>query len=438
MASPRVEVPPKGATYVSVDSPNGNGGGSPPSRRRSLKEQEVLTDGWKPYFQKTFDGLIMSGPLNLLLVCCPLAFYGHAAGYSEAFVFITSLLAIAPFAERLSFVTEQLAMDTSEVLGGLLNASFGNVTELIVSIFAMKDGLLRIVQVSLLGSILSNLLLVLGCAFWVGGWKYKEQRFNLHGSVVSSGLLLISVMSLAFPMLLDMTHEELSPDSSLMVSRTTSLTLLVVYFAYLYFQLISHSHLFEDEEDGEVDEDEEKILGAWGAVFWLAVITVFIAYLSEFMVAAIRGAATDLALPDLFLGTIIIPIVGNAAEHAAAVIFAYKNKMELALGIAVGSATQIALFVLPACVCIAWVFHIPLSMDFHPFETVVLLLSVLLVCVLISSGHSNWLQGLMLVVAYFTVATASFVHVDLTDNFPPPPPSPPSPPELDWFPLRRT
>ena len=411
-----------------------------PAQPRAIVKP-VCADGCAAYWRRACKALLLSGPLNLLLFACPLAFFGQANDYSDAFVFTTSLLAIAPFAERLSFVTEQLAMHTSQTLGGLLNASFGNVTELIVSLFALKDGLLRIVQVSLLGSILSNLLLVLGCAFWVGGWKYPEQRFNPQAQSVSSGLLLLGVMVLALPMVLEATHEELdatkNEGSSLLVSRVTSVGQLVTYAGYLLFQLKTHTHLFEGEGGGD-EEEEEKILGAWGAVFWLALITVFIAYLSEFMVAAIRGAATDLALPDLFLGTIIIPIVGNAAEHAAAVIFAYKNKMELALGIAVGSATQIALFVLPACVCIAWVFHIPLSMDFHPFETVVLLLSVLLVCVLISSGHSNWLQGLMLVVAYFTVATASFVHVDLTDNFPPPPPSPPSPPELDWFPLRRT
>ena len=176
-------------------------------------------------------------------------------------------------------------------------------------------------------------------------------------------------------------------------------------------ELCTHQHIFEEGNEDEED-DEERVLGVTGAIFWLAMITVGISFLSEWMVDAIRGAAHGLGVPDLFLGTIIIPIVGNAAEHAAAIIFAAKNKMELSLGIAVGSATQIALFVLPACVLIGWAYDLPLDLNLHPFELSVLAFAVLLVGVVIQQGQSHWLLGFILVCSYVVVAMGFFVHTD--------------------------
>jgi len=372
--------------------------------------QDVCADGLSHYLRRSLYELLLTSKLNLLLLTTPLAYWGVLTGASDTFVFTTSLLAIAPFAERLSYVTEQLAMHTSQTLGGLLNATFGNVTELIVSLFALRAGLLRIVQVSLLGSILSNLLLVLGTAFLVGGIKYPQQQFNKVASTASFGLLLLCCMCLTFPMVLDVTHEQELPTSSLDVSRAVSVVMLLTYGLYLIFQLKTHAHVFEGDEE---DDDEERVLGAWGAIVWLAIITFFISVLSEWMVEAIRGAAEGLGVPDLFLGTIIIPIVGNAAEHAAAIIFAAKNKMELSLGIAVGSATQIALFVIPLCIVIGWVYDVPLSMNLHPFETSTLLITILLVGVLIQTGESHWLSGIVLICAYVVVSIGFFVHIDL-------------------------
>ena len=447
------------------------------------KDLDVLAQGWTVYWTRSIKALFFESWFNICMLAAPFAayyYYTDVDGNNAAMTFGCSLVAIAPFAERLSFVTEQLAMHTSETLGGLLNATFGNVTELVVSLIALNRGLLRIVQarpppappsfaappaaippadpgarapmyvqVSLLGSILSNMLLVLGCAFLFGGVKHKTQRFNRTASSMNSGLLLLSVMSLTFPMLLNATHQAthdtLDPVAVLYVSRVVAAMLLAVYCLYLFFQLYTHQHLYEDEAEAD-DDDEEAVLGVWGAILWLAVITVFIAFLSEYMVDAIEGAAHEVGVPDLFLGTIIIPIVGNAAEHAAAIIFAYKNKMELALGIAIGSSTQarparpparhasaprdaaprsarsprdrapppvqIALFVIPLCIVIAWFVDRPLSLDFHPFESGVLLLTVLLVGFLVQNGESNWLQGVMLVTAYLVVSAGFFVHVD--------------------------
>jgi len=373
---------------------------------------DVMADGFGPYLKRSVSALLLQNWLNALMLCTPLAVVWVVNEWSPGLVFLFSLLAIAPFAERLSFVTEQLAMHTSETLGGLLNATFGNVTELIVSLFALQRGLLRIVQVSLLGSILSNLLLVLGCAFFAGGVGTKAQRFNKTSCAVNAAMLVIALMSILFPFLLD-SVEEGDTGAGLTVSRVMSVLLLLLYFCYVYFQLCSHSHLFEEDEgeddDGD-DDDEEAILGVWGSIFWLAVITVFISLLSEYMVDALEAAAKGWGVPDLFLGTIVIPIVGNAAEHAAAIIFAVKNKMELALGIAVGSAVQIAVFVVPMLVCVAWVSDIDLSLNFHAFETGCLLITILLVGFIIQNGESNWLQGVMLIMAYCAISAGFFVH----------------------------
>ena len=209
------------------------------------------------------------------------------------------------------------------------------------------------------------------------------------------------------------------PASALTVSRGVSVLLLVTYLMFLYFQLQTHSELYDDDDDddddddgGDDDDEEEAILGLWGAIFWLAVITVFISLLSEYMVDALEGAAEDWGVPDLFLGTIIIPIVGNAAEHAAAIIFSVKNKMELALGIAVGSAVQISLFVIPLMVLVAWAVNIPLDLDFHPFEAVSFLMCTIIVGFIIQNGESNWLQGALLVIAYGAISVGFFIHTD--------------------------
>jgi Ca2+:H+ antiporter len=280
---------------------------------------------------------------------------------------------------------------------------------MIVSIFALKHGLLRVVQVSLIGSVLSNMLLVLGTAFLVGGVKHNTQRYNKAAAITNTGLLTLSVLAILFPAVLDATHQEKSSESILILSRLTSLLTLFVYGFLIYYQLKTHRYLFEGQEE---EEEEEAILGFWGGIFWMGVITVFIAFLSEFIVSAIEGAATSLGVPILFIGTILLPIVGNAAEHAAAIIFAYKNKMDLSLGIAVGSAAQISLFVIPFTVLIAWMMGRDLSLDFHIFETAVLFMTVVLVSFTLQNGDSDWLKGAMLVVAYFLVSASFWVHKD--------------------------
>jgi len=370
----------------------------------------VLRDGFQVYLRRSLSELFLASKPNLLLICVPLAFASNYGGFGDGPTFVLTLLGLIPLAERISFVTEDLAKMTNDTLGGLMNATMGNITEMIVSIFALKHNLLRVVQVSLIGSVLSNMLLVLGTAFLVGGFKHHSQKYEQSTAVTNIGLLLLAVLGLMFPAVMAETDSDSGAVSRVLaLSRVTGLVMILVYFSLIFYQLKTHQHLFEGQEDGD---EEAPILGFWGCMFWMSILTIFIAFLSEFMVSAIEGAADSLGIPVLFIGTILLPIVGNAAEHASAIIFAYRDRMNICLGIAVGSATQISLFVIPFIVLVAWMMDRELSMNFHVFETAVLFMTVIIVAFAIQTGSSDWLKGVLLVTAYFLVSASFWVHRD--------------------------
>jgi len=397
----------------------------PPDKPTPKPKHHVEDDDWPTYVKASLMSMFFGTKLNILLVCVPLAILSNTLGWDGSVTFIMALLALCPLAERLGFVTEQLALHTNPTIGGLLNATFGNATEMIVSLFAIRNGLLRVVQLSLLGSVLSNLLLVLGTAFFLGGLKYKVQTFSVDSVKANSSLLLLGMITLLLPALLDITNTQLHDDDSLFLSRFCSVVLLVVYAAFLVFQLKTHRYLFEgasgeppigaeqeQEEEEDDDDDEEEVLGLRGSLFWLTLITVFIALLSEYIVDTIEIAAHALDIPIAFVSTILLPIVGNAAEHASAVVFAMKNKMELSIGVAVGSSTQITLLAIPFCVIAAAAVGAPLSLDFAPFETGVFLCSILGATSIMADGRSNWLKGVVLIAAYVVLAAAFYFHQD--------------------------
>ncbi|KAA8526658.1 hypothetical protein F0562_008139 [Nyssa sinensis] len=339
----------------------------------------------------------------------------------KGWIFLLSLLGIIPLAERLGWATEQLAFYTGATVGGLLNATFGNATELIISIHAMRSGMMRVVQQSLLGSILSNMLLVLGCAFFCGGIVHsnKEQVFNKANAVMNSGLLLMAVMGLLFPAVLHFTHTELHfGKSELALSRFSSCIMLVAYGAYLFFQLKSEKNLYApvNEEgspsDGSLDDEEAPEISKWESIIWLFVLTAWISFLSEYLVSAIEGASVALNIPIAFISVILLPIVGNAAEHAGAVMFAMKDKLDISLGVAIGSSTQISMFGIPFCVVVGWIWGHPMDLNFQIFETATLFMTVLVVAFMLQEGTSNYFKGLMLLFCYMIVAASFFVHVD--------------------------
>ncbi|XP_022998783.1 vacuolar cation/proton exchanger 3-like [Cucurbita maxima] len=360
--------------------------------------------------------VLIKAKINLLLPFGPLAILLHYLTGKHGLVFFFTLLGITPLAERLGYATEQLASYTGPTVGGLLNATFGNATEMIISIYALKSGMIRVVQQSLLGSILSNMLLVLGCAFFTGGIVHHKnvQTFNKGTAVVNSGLLLMAVMGTTFPAVLHFTHTELhSGESALSLSRFSSCIMLIAYASFLFFQLKSQHNLYgslDEEGDGEVEEDPE--IYAWEAIGWLAILTVWVSILSGYLVDAIEGASESLHLPVAFISVILLPIVGNAAEHASAIMFAMKDKLNITLGVAIGSSTQISMFVIPFCVVVGWCMGIPMDLNFKLFETATLFITVLVVAFMLQEGTSNYFKGLMLILCYLIVAASFFVHVD--------------------------
>ncbi|KDO74026.1 hypothetical protein CISIN_1g012771mg [Citrus sinensis] len=364
---------------------NGSVSGDFPSSGNKILQNSVC---------RSIKTVVFSNKLNLLMPFGPLAIMVHNLTGHKGWVFFLSLLGITPLAERLGYATEQLTFFTGATVGGLLNATFGNATELIISIYALKSGMIRVVQLSLLGSILSNMLLVLGCAFFCGGLICckKEQVFNKASAVVNSGLLLMAVMGLVFPAVLHYTHTEVHfGKSELALSRFSSCIMLVAYGAYLFFQLRGQTELYvplsEDENQtgndadhgGNHDDNEAPEISKWESLIWLAIMTAWISILSQYVVDAIEGASASWNIPISFISVILLPIVGNAAEHASAIMFAMKDKLDISLGVAIGSSTQISMFGIPFCVVIGWIMGRPMDLNFQLFETATLFITVIVV-----------------------------------------------------------
>ncbi|KAF9422169.1 hypothetical protein BGZ94_008640, partial [Podila epigama] len=307
----------------------------------------------------------------------------------------------------LGYATEELALRLGENLGALLNASFGNAVELIMSIIALVKGEIEVVKASVLGSVLSNLLLVLGFCFVCGGIKFQSQTFNQTAAQTSASLLALSCLSLLIPAAFHATATVENLDDIQHLSYGTSIVLLVVYVLYLLFQLKTHTHLYSGNSD---EEQEEPQLPLWFGIVLLLGVTAVVAICAEFLVDSIGGLAESWSLSRTFIGLILLPIVGNAAEHVTAVTVAMKNKMDLAIGVAIGSSMQIALFVTPLLVIIGWIASKPMSLLFNTFETCIMFVSVLIVNYLIQDGESNWLEGIMLLSTYLIVAIAVFYY----------------------------
>ncbi|KAI9290792.1 calcium/proton exchanger [Neoconidiobolus thromboides FSU 785] len=352
--------------------------------------------------------LFLSNYINILLVFVPLGAIASSLHLSNAAIFFLNFFAIIPLASLLGTATEEVAKYMGQTIGGLVNATFGNAVELIVSILALRLGLIRVVQASLLGSILSNLLLVLGFCFFFGGLKHDEQSFNVTAAQTNSSLLGICVLSLLVPAAF---HNVLGSEKEIAkgimnLSHGTAVIMLILYVAFLVFQLKTHTHLFEAEDDDE--EEAHMSLGV--ALVCLLGITIIVSISAEYLVGSIEGLTQQLGLSDTFVGIILVPIVGNAAEHMTAVTVAMKNKMDLSLGVAVGSSMQIALFVTPVLVILGWIIGQPMTLFFDTFETAVLFITVLIVNYLIQDGKSNWLEGLTLIAAYCIIAMAFFFY----------------------------
>ncbi|KAK7928935.1 calcium proton exchanger protein [Apiospora marii] len=412
---------------------------------------------------------ILGSWINILLVAAPIGIAMNYTGFDGKIIFAVNFIAIIPLANMLSNATEEIALRTGETLGGLINATFGNAVELIVAVIALIHKEYIIVQTSLIGSILSNLLLVLGMCFFFGGFNRPKQSFNQVVAQTAASLLALAVASNIIPTVFKQNVYENEVDNHAVddrhvaaISRGVSVILLFVYCCYLYFQLKTHADVFNetsektatythsnnnnnvasegvhgtvasiavmaattagpqasqarqnasrDGDDEEEDDDEDPQLHFWVAIAQLTISTVIIALCAEFMVDGISAVTTEGGLSEEFVGLILLPIVGNAAEHATAVTVAIKDKMDLAIGVAVGSSMQVSLFLLPLLIIIGWGMGAEeMTLAFDTFQIVVLFLSVLLVNYLIGDGESHWLEGVLLICLYIIIAVCAWFY----------------------------
>ncbi|KAJ4834691.1 Vacuolar cation/proton exchanger 3 [Turnera subulata] len=356
--------------------------------------------------------VIFGTKLAILFPAIPLAVAADYYKFGRPWIFALSLLGLTPLAERVSFLTEQIAYYTGPTVGGLLNATCGNATELIISILALYQNKIHVLKYSLLGSILSNLLLVLGSSLLFGGLANlkKEQRYDRKQADVNSLLLLLGLLCHMSPLLFRYALGEgtVTALSTLRLSRASSIVMLLAYVAYIFFQLKTHRQLFESQEEGE--EEEKPVLGFWGAFSWLVGMTIVIALLSEYVVGTIEAASDSWGISVSFISIILLPIVGNAAEHAGSIIFAFKNKLDISLGVALGSATQISMFVVPISVVVAWMMHINMDLDFSLLETGSLAFSIIITAFTLQDGTSHYMKGVVLFLCYIVISACFFVH----------------------------
>ena len=333
----------------------------------------------------------------MVMIGVPFSVIGNFLHFSPVVMFIVYCLTIIALAAYMGRATESLAIVAGPRIGGMLNATFGNAVELIISIFALKAGLIQVVLASLTGSVLGNLLLVAGLSFFIGGLKFKRQEFNVYDARHNSGLLMFAVI-VAF-VIPEIFSWEMTEAASLRLSVGISIILILLYMAALLFKLVTHRGVYQHRSD-EVEEHEKPEWNKGRAITILALATIAVAYVSESLVHTFEIVAKTFGWSELFIGVIIVAIVGNAAEHASAIIMAYKNKMNVAVEIAVGSTLQIAMFVAPLLVLLSFIFPTPMALVFTLPELVSMVVAVLLTVSISNDGDTNWFEGATLLAAY--------------------------------------
>ncbi|MEA5621606.1 calcium/proton exchanger [Nostoc sp. UHCC 0251] len=349
--------------------------------------------------------------LLVLLLFIPVSLAAHFLEWGELIVFITAGLAILPLAAWMGTATEEIAVVVGPSMGGLLNATFGNATELIIALVALNAGLINVVKASITGSIISNLLLVMGFSMLLGGLRYKEQTFQPIVARVNADSMNLAVIAMLMPTAMNYTSQGINEQTLQNLSIAVAVVLILVYALTLLFSMKTHSYLYDvgvAETEAEETPHAKPNMMLWVSV--LLVCTLMVAIESEMLVDSLEVATSQLGLTALFTGVILVPIVGNAAEHATAVTVAMKDKMDLSLSVAVGSSMQIALFVAPVLVIAGRILGQPMDLDFQPFELVAVVASVLIANSISSDGKSNWLEGTLLLAAYTVLGFAFYFH----------------------------
>jgi Ca2+:H+ antiporter len=351
---------------------------------------------------------IVRSPLNILLVAAPISWIVRGLAHDSPWVFFTAAISLVPLAGLIGLGTEQLARRSGPAWGGFLNATFGNAAELIIAIVALRGGHVALVQASITGSIVGNLLLVLGLSFFVGGIGRRSQKFHRTAALNTVAMLFLAVVALVMPAVFDLSlYGSLAarPPELERLSFWSAVVMIVAYAGSLVYAFTSHRDLFRSDPDAHGDGPPMPTSQSIGL---LALGTLLTTVQAEMLVGTLEPALARFGFTELFVGVIVVAIIGNAAEHFSAIVAARHDQMTLAVEIAVGSSAQIALLVAPAVVLYSFALGHPMSLLFHPFEIAAITLSVLATVIVVVDGESNWVEGLQLLSVYLILSLAFY------------------------------
>ncbi len=330
----------------------------------------------------------------------PLSVFLFLVDASESALFVIAIISLMPLAHFIGKATESISLLTNPTMGGFVNATFGNIIELIIALFAINAGLIDVVRASIIGSIISNLLLLIGLSMFFGGLRFKEQIFNTQAAGVSSTMLIIAVVGLSIPTLYTATHENVVIQP---LSDIVSVILALIYILGLVFSFSTHKHLFDPVE--EFHRHHVKIYYSAKTALVVLLVSLFaVIFESKLLVNSIEHASVTLGLSKLFIGVVIIPIITNIAEKIAAITMAIKNHIDLSIEIGTSSAIQIALFVTPLLVLFSQFLNTSFTLVFPIFKLITMLFAVMIVNYLSSDGRCNWLEGAQLITVYLIIA----------------------------------
>jgi len=353
---------------------------------------------------------VLKPSINWLLAFIPITLVLEGAHAAAPLVFFSAALAIIPIASMIVHATEQISTRTGDAVGGLLNATFGNAPELIIATVALRAGLMDLVRASIIGAILANLLLALGVSMFLGGVRHGDQVYNVGASRVYSSMMLLAVITLIVPGAFEGAFADAQFNPQVLSLNTAlAVLLLVTYGLYLLFMLKTHPQLFKSAEGAKAEHHAGPAWGLPRAIGSLVGASVLAAWMSEILVGAAEGTGNALGMSQAFIGLVLVAVVGGAAESLSAIVAGRKNKMDLSIGIALGSSIQIALFVAPVLVLLSWLIAPqPLTLAFERAQLIALLLTVLIGTVVAGDGRSNWYRGVQLIVVYIAIALLAY------------------------------
>jgi Ca2+:H+ antiporter len=358
--------------------------------------------------------LSKSSAIFFLLIFVPIAVALEFAHADHIVLFVIAAIALIPLAKLIGDSTEHLAVHYGATTGSLLNVTFGNAAEIIIALVAISAGLIDLVKASITGAIIGNILLIFGLSVLTGGFKFKEQRFNRENVGFQSSMLLLAIVGLAVPTIVAFTMLPGSGNDEgiQLLSDSLAVILLLVYVLGIIFTFFTHKHLFSHADSETADGHKEEVHAShWSkkkAFLLLAASMGGVILVSEILVGSVEATGEQLGFGELFVGAIIVGIVGNAAEHSSAILLARKGKMELSIGIAAGSGTQIALFVVPILVFAGIALGQPFTLVFTLFELAVIFLGAIILNLIVHDGKSNWFEGVMLTAVYVIIAIGFF------------------------------